>query len=61
MPDDGWDKPGAPCSPLRFRLIMLAHVLFFFLGLGAARAVALAGRPGFHKQATVAEPRPAPL
>jgi cation:H+ antiporter len=35
MPDDGWDRLEAPCSRLRFWLTMLAHVVFFFLGLGA--------------------------
>lgn len=35
MPDVRWDKLAAPCCPLRFRLTMLAHVVFFFLGLGA--------------------------
>ncbi len=35
MPDVRWDKLERTCSRLRFWLTMLAHVLFFLLGLGA--------------------------
>jgi cation:H+ antiporter len=35
MPSGGRDTLAVPCSPLRFQLTMLAHIIFFFLGLGA--------------------------